>query len=43
LQAHLVDEPQLFLDEVDMLFLALLDVDQELAADEVPDRIRSAR
>src|SRR5882724_4295563 len=38
LQAHLVDESQLFFDEVDMLFLACLDVEQELASDEVPNR-----
>src|SRR6266404_5479413 len=37
LQAHLVDESELYFEEVDMLFLALLDVDQEFAGDEVPD------
>src|ERR1700677_28045 len=38
LQSHLVDEPQLLLDEVDMFFLAFLDVHQQLASDEVSDR-----
>src|ERR1700733_4391144 len=38
LQSHLVDESQLLLDEVDMFFLAFLDVHQQLASDEVSDR-----
>src|SRR6202044_2181989 len=38
-QTHLVDEPELLLDEIDVLFLALLNVHEELASDEVLDRL----
>src|ERR1700723_2319486 len=38
LQSHLVDESQLLLDEVDMFFLAFLDVHQQLPSDQISDR-----
>ena len=42
LQSHFVDEPQLFLEEVDMVFLACLDVDQKLFGPTNPAEVARA-
>ena len=37
-EPHLLDQAELFLDEVDVLLFALLNLDEELARDEILDR-----